>query len=329
MYKNKVCLYIFTHNITGLKYFGKTTRYFTKEDLQENYSGSGIYWNRHLNKFGKDLSVEIYGIYNLEEVEEIAIKFSKDNNIVKAINGSGDRKGKKVWANERFENGLDGNIKGTICKENTKEKISKSLTDETNGLSISKIASIKAVETRRKNNSYVSGRKKSEITMKKKIVVDGKETTRQDITNKKISETKKKKILLNGIETNIASEANKLRSETIKNTIIDFEGTLITKEEASIIKANRTKYNKGKKYNIIKEGKIIFKNVPFYILNNISQGLTKIKTMGDTPIGKKSLIRKNKKYLIGVSSELSEDQSFYIEIEINEIIKKLKGLENV
>lgn len=31
-----VCLYIATHNITGKKYFGKTTKWFTLEDLQKN-----------------------------------------------------------------------------------------------------------------------------------------------------------------------------------------------------------------------------------------------------------------------------------------------------
>jgi len=109
----KVTLYICTHNKTGMKYFGKTTKYFTEEDLQKYYHGSGKYWLNHLRVHGDDVTMEIYGIYNLDEtaddyVKPIALKFSEDNNIVKALNESGDRKGKKIWANINPENGLDG-----------------------------------------------------------------------------------------------------------------------------------------------------------------------------------------------------------------------------
>ncbi len=117
---NMVCLYIFTHNITGLKYFGKTINSFTKKDLLR-YGGSGVYWNHHLNIHGKNLSVEIYGIYKISEVKEIALKFSKDNDIVKAVNESGERKGKKVWANIEPEDGLSGFTKrtsGRVCAYN-------------------------------------------------------------------------------------------------------------------------------------------------------------------------------------------------------------------
>ena len=51
--EDKVTLYIATHNITGKKYFGKTCKWFTQKDLQENYNGSGKHWNRHKNKHGK------------------------------------------------------------------------------------------------------------------------------------------------------------------------------------------------------------------------------------------------------------------------------------
>jgi len=114
-----VCLYIFTHNKTGLKYFGKTINSFTKEKLLK-YGGSGVYWNNHLKVHGRDISVEIYGIYKISEVREIALKFSKDNNIVKALNESGERKGKKVWANEVPEDGInDGG-----CSEKNRQMLS-------------------------------------------------------------------------------------------------------------------------------------------------------------------------------------------------------------
>jgi len=117
--KNRVTLYIATHNKTGLKYFGKTEKYFTQEELQKYYHGSGAYWKNHLKKYGNDVTMEVYGIYNLDEVEEIALKFSEENNIVKALNESGDRKGKKVWANGKPENGLDGNVKGNKHSKET------------------------------------------------------------------------------------------------------------------------------------------------------------------------------------------------------------------
>ena len=108
--KDKVTLYIATHNITGKKYFGKTTKWFTTEDLQKNYHGSGVYWKKHKKKYGeKDVTMEIYQICSLNESDEdyvkpIAIKFSEENNIVKS----------KEWANQKLEDGFDG---GSIAGE--------------------------------------------------------------------------------------------------------------------------------------------------------------------------------------------------------------------
>jgi len=129
--ETNVTLYIGTHNKTGLKYFGKTGKYFTQKELQKYYHGSGKYWKKHLKKHGDDVTMEIYGIYKKSEVEEIALKFSKDNNIVRALNESGDRKGRKVWANEKPENGLDGNVKGNKHAKETKKKISKIMQNKT------------------------------------------------------------------------------------------------------------------------------------------------------------------------------------------------------
>lgn len=111
---NSVTLYISTHNVTGLKYFGKTTRYFTIEELQKYYHGSGKYWNNHLNKHGNDVTMEIYDICSLDKtsnkyVEPIALKFSKENNIVESDN----------WANMILEDGLTGGMpKGSVlCRD--------------------------------------------------------------------------------------------------------------------------------------------------------------------------------------------------------------------
>lgn len=107
---DKVTLYISTHNKTGKKYFGKTKRFFTEEDLNIYYNGSGVIWKSHLQKYGNDVTVEIYKICSLNENDEdyvvpIALKFSEENNIVDDYS---------VWLNQRFENGLDGGDNG-IC----------------------------------------------------------------------------------------------------------------------------------------------------------------------------------------------------------------------
>jgi len=121
--KNQITLYIATHNITGLKYFGKTTRYFTQEDLQKSYHGSGTEWLLHLKEFGDDVTMEIHGIYNLEDVENKALVFSLINEITES----------ELWANMKSENGLDG---GTT-EEATK----------------------KMLKTRKENGSYITGAK--------------------------------------------------------------------------------------------------------------------------------------------------------------------------
>ena len=69
-------LYIKTHNITGLKYFGKTT------NDPITYRGSGKYWQAHLKKHGNDVTTEVLGYYtDKEECSKIALEFSINNNI--------------------------------------------------------------------------------------------------------------------------------------------------------------------------------------------------------------------------------------------------------
>ena len=89
-----IYLYIKTHRVTGLKYFG-----FTRQDDPYKYKGSGIYWKSHIKKYGNDADTEIVGIfYNIDDAEKVALKFSKDNNIVES----------NEWANLMEENCRDG-----------------------------------------------------------------------------------------------------------------------------------------------------------------------------------------------------------------------------
>ena len=89
----KTYLYVKTHSITGLKYFGKTTKNPFK------YPGSGVHWKRHLRKHGKEHTTEVIAEFeDLEECEKFALEFSHKNNIVES----------SAWANLIPENGKDG-----------------------------------------------------------------------------------------------------------------------------------------------------------------------------------------------------------------------------
>ena len=89
-------LYIKQHKVTGLKYFGKTTK---KDPVA--YLGSGKHWKRHIKKHGEHIETLWYQLFTDEqEMVEYALRFSKDNNIVKS----------QEWANLKEENGLDGGM---------------------------------------------------------------------------------------------------------------------------------------------------------------------------------------------------------------------------
>ena len=95
-------LYIKQHEVTGLKYFGKTTR--SESFLLENYKGSGKHWTRHINKHGVDKVNTIwYSLFtNRDDLIEFATFFSEEFDIVKS----------KQWANILPENGIDGGSNG-------------------------------------------------------------------------------------------------------------------------------------------------------------------------------------------------------------------------
>lgn len=104
-------LYIKQHNLTGLKYFGKTTR----KDPNK-YIGSGLHWRRHISVHGNDISTVWTKFFsNQEELVEFAVEFSINNNIVESTE----------WANIKIENGLDGGSqKGRTLSESCRQKLS-------------------------------------------------------------------------------------------------------------------------------------------------------------------------------------------------------------
>jgi hypothetical protein len=89
-----IYLYVKTHNVTGLKYLGKTT----KLDPYK-YHGSGKYWKLHLKVHGYDYTTEIIKeCTSNEEVTEFGLYYSELWNIVES----------DAWANLKLENGDGG-----------------------------------------------------------------------------------------------------------------------------------------------------------------------------------------------------------------------------
>ena len=155
-------LYIKTHNITGLKYFGKTNR------NPHEYKGSGTYWKRHIKIHGDDITTEIYAqideITETELLTNTAISFSIDNNIVKSTE----------WANLMIEDGLSGG--------NTyKNKSEKEMNIIKNKLKIS--------QSGKNNGMYGKKHSKSTIEKNKKAHI-GKKASLE--TKNKMSETRKR-----------------------------------------------------------------------------------------------------------------------------------------
>ena len=103
-------LYIKQHNITGLKYFGKTV-----SNDPYSYNGSGKYWKLHLNKHGNDVTTIWCQLFEDKETLVLyATSFSKEHNITESTE----------WANLIPENGVGGGSKkGRIVSEARREKL--------------------------------------------------------------------------------------------------------------------------------------------------------------------------------------------------------------
>ena len=85
-----IYLYLKTHNVTGLKYLGKTTQDPFK------YKGSGKKWKNHIKKHGNDVTTKILGAYNtIDEFKLCSLSISDKYDIVNS----------DEWANLRPENG--------------------------------------------------------------------------------------------------------------------------------------------------------------------------------------------------------------------------------
>jgi hypothetical protein len=93
-----IYLYLKIHNITGLKYLGKTV----KDPFV--YRGSGTVWKRHISKYGNDVSTKV--LFKSSDLVEFSKKSLKYSNRLDVVNNP-------TFANLIHENGLDGGSKTT------------------------------------------------------------------------------------------------------------------------------------------------------------------------------------------------------------------------
>lgn len=86
-------LYVKEHNVTGLKYLGKTTA------DPYTYQGSGVHWTNHIKKHGNDVTTSWAHLYNDPAIlQNEALFFSK---VFDVVNSS-------KWANLMVEDGFTG-----------------------------------------------------------------------------------------------------------------------------------------------------------------------------------------------------------------------------
>lgn len=186
-------IYIKSCNHCNLKYFGKSCR--KTKNLVHKYKGSGIYWNKHLNKHKCNYSTKIIGYFIRKESCKIFCEwYSKTKNIVKS----------KEWANICNENGLNGgDIFSTLSQEKQDEireklrqiNLGRKRTEESKEKMRGRIVS---EETKEKIRQTLTGFKHSEETKKKQSLMrKGKKAwnkgmTISEETKKKISESLKK-----------------------------------------------------------------------------------------------------------------------------------------
>lgn len=160
----EIVLYLKTHNITGMKYLGQTSRDPYK------YQGSGLDWKAHIKENGYDVSTQILLITNdMNELAETGLFFSKLWDVQKSKDfanrvpegGKGGVAGIKLTEEHKrkLKENHVGNT-GKKCSEETRQKIITAMT----GMVFTEDHKSKLKENHRGN----TGRKFSE-THKQKI----------------------------------------------------------------------------------------------------------------------------------------------------------------
>lgn len=109
-------LYLKTHKKTGLKYLG-----YTRND-PNTYRGSGLYWKRHIKKYGYDVDTKI--LFQSNDIDEISKKgkfYSTEWDIAnnKEFANLCEEDGNKIYGN------ANPNFRGHPQSHETRKKISK------------------------------------------------------------------------------------------------------------------------------------------------------------------------------------------------------------
>lgn len=196
-----IYLYVKTHNITKIKYLGKT--------IQDpyTYKGSGKRWLNHLKKHGNDVTTEIIGQFTtVEELIKTSIPLSETLNIVDS----------KQWANLRPESGDGGD---------TSKYIDYSKLNRGKGLSYEQRYGIeKANELKQLRSKKLSETRKGKTY---------KEIYGEDVGKKMQEHRSKQQSKLNEGRTHSDSAKNKIREKAIGRIQIRCS-CLICKSEISI-----------------------------------------------------------------------------------------------
>lgn len=169
-------LYLKTHNVTGLKYLGKTS-----SSNPRSYRGSGKYWRNHINKHGYDVTTEILASStHSDEIRRLGLEFSKNFDVVASNEfanlkpESGDGGWEHINTNQEFYN---EKRRKTISEydEETREMLSKKKSNpgkhngmfgrDRSGANNPIFGTVRSEETRRKISKANTGWKPSKETL--------------------------------------------------------------------------------------------------------------------------------------------------------------------
>jgi hypothetical protein len=165
-----IYLYLKIHNVTGLKYLGKT-----KCKDPHNYQGSGKYWKRHIKKHGYDVTTEI--LFQSNDPNEIKEKGLYYSDLYDVVNSND-------FANLKEETGNGGweycNSSLSVLESRRTRML------ESNPFFGKKHTEETKIKIREKRKLQVIGKHKEETKEKIKKSLIGHEVS--NITRKKISE---------------------------------------------------------------------------------------------------------------------------------------------
>lgn len=114
LWGNKLPTYLLIkeHLDTGLKYLCKHDAANFSEC--EKYKGSGVYWKKHLRKYGNKVKTTcVFVTDNKEDFRKVALDYSKKLNVISS----------NEWANLCYEQGEGGNTVVNIEEHGNKTKI--------------------------------------------------------------------------------------------------------------------------------------------------------------------------------------------------------------